>query len=171
MKLPADLVKIVLDQYPLPLGGTHGISHWARVLENGLRVAESTGADPEIVVLFALFHDSRRTNEGVDRGHGRRGAELARELWGTHLHLDHARFELLHEACALHTDGETEADVTVQTCWDADRLDLPRVGFVIDPRLLCTEAAREPELIAWATERARNRFEPGMLKEWNEASR
>ena len=166
MMLPPALVKAVLGQYPLPPGGTHGISHWARVLENGLRVAGTTGADPEVVALFALFHDSRRTNEGVDRGHGRRGAELARRLRGGHLDLDHARFELLHDACARHPDGETEADVTVQTCWDADRLDLPRVGFTIDPRLLCTEAARDPEVIAWATGRARKRFEPAFLKDW-----
>ncbi|MCP4572149.1 MAG: hypothetical protein GY838_07315 [bacterium] len=166
MMLPTELVRAVLDQYSLPRHGTHGLSHWARVLENGLRVAGSSGADLQVVALFALFHDSRRTNEGVDSGHGRRGAELAKQLWGVHLHLDRERFDLLHEACALHTDGETEADVTVQTCWDADRLDLPRVGFVIDPQLLCTEAARDPEVIAWATGRARARFEPAVLQEW-----
>lgn len=166
MRFPPELVKAVLDQYSLPRNGTHGPSHWARVLENGLRVARSSGADPEVVALFALFHDSRRTNEGIDRGHGRRGADLAKKLWGVHLHLDRERFELLHDACARHTDGETEADITVQTCWDADRLDLPRVGFTIDPKLLCTEAARDPEVIAWATGRAHARFEPAALKEW-----
>jgi hypothetical protein len=28
--------------------------HWARVLENGLRLASATGANPEVVTLFAL---------------------------------------------------------------------------------------------------------------------
>ena len=35
---------------------------------------------------------------------------------------------MLEEACRLHTNGQREADVTIQTCWDADRLDLLRVG-------------------------------------------
>ena len=38
-------------------------------MENGLRIAESNGADTELVTLFALFHDSRRSNEQIDNGH------------------------------------------------------------------------------------------------------
>ncbi|MFM7531655.1 MAG: hypothetical protein ACKO5J_04035, partial [Rubrivivax sp.] len=49
-----------------------------------------------------------------------------------------------------HSSGLTEADVTVQTCWDADRLDLGRVGIRPSPRYLCTPAARQPETIARA---------------------
>ena len=37
--------------------------------------------------------------------------------------------ELLIEACKYHSDGFTEADITVQTFRDADRLDLGRVGI------------------------------------------
>jgi uncharacterized protein len=44
----------------------------------------------------------------------------------------------------------TEADVTVQTCWDADRLDLGRIGIKPEPRFLCTAAAQDPALIEWA---------------------
>ena len=44
---------------------------------------------------------------------------------------------------------------TIQTCWDADRLDLGRVGITPDPSWLCTEAAKRPEVIAWADGRAR----------------
>ena len=60
----------------------------------------------------------------MDDGHGQRGAELAAELRGTLFDLPDADFELLYEACARHTDGLTDADITIQTCWDADRLDL-----------------------------------------------
>jgi uncharacterized protein len=49
----------ILEDYALPLGGDHGVAHWARVLENGLRLAEETGANVEVVQLFALLHDSR----------------------------------------------------------------------------------------------------------------
>ena len=117
--------------------------HWARVHENGVRLAGATGADAEVVALFALFHDSRRVNEYNDDGHGQRGGDFARTLRGTLVHLDDERFELLYEACYLHTDGFTEGDPTLQACWDADRLDLGRVGITPRPERLCTDAARK----------------------------
>lgn len=64
--------------------------HWARVLENGLQVAERNGADREVVALFDLFHDSGRVNEYGDDGHGSRGGEFARSLRGTLIRLDDA---------------------------------------------------------------------------------
>ena len=39
----------ILEDYALPMGGDHGVAHWARVLENGLRLAEETGANAEVV--------------------------------------------------------------------------------------------------------------------------
>jgi uncharacterized protein len=71
------IVHAILLEYALPWAGTHGVGHWARVLENGLRLAELTGAIAEVVQLFAIFHDSRRVNEDFDLAHGQRGAELA----------------------------------------------------------------------------------------------
>ena len=142
--------------------------HWARVRENGLRVAEATGADAEVVQLFALFHDARRLNEGHDPGHGQRGGDFARTLRGTLVRLDDARFDLLYEACRLHTDGLTDADATLQACWDADRLDLGRVDVTPDPRRLCTAAARS--LVPWANARAVAHHEPpGVLASWGAA--
>jgi uncharacterized protein len=125
------LVRAVLEDYTLPWDGFHGVGHWARVLENGLRLAESTRAVVEVVQLFAVFHDSRRVNESSDPGHGLRGAELAVRLRGTLYDLPDAQFALLYEACAGHTDGLTDANITMQTCWDADRLDLGRVGMMV----------------------------------------
>jgi uncharacterized protein len=52
------------------------------------------------------------------------------------------------------SDGQMEGDVTVRTCWDADRLDLGRVGIRPDPHYLCTEAARDAEVLAWAYRRS-----------------
>lgn len=82
---------------------THGVSHWARVLENGLRLAKETGASIEVVQLFAVFRDSRRVNEGVDDGHGKRGAELAAAFRGDWFNLPNADFDLLYAACAGNT--------------------------------------------------------------------
>ena len=155
----------ILRGYALPLHGYHGVVHWARVLENGVRVAASNGGDAEVVRLFALFHDSRRVNEHIDEGHGTRGGDLARSLRGTLVHLDDARFELLYNACVLHTDGHTTGDPTMLACWDADRLDLGRVGIVPKPHLLCTDRARD--LLPWAHERATSDHVPiDVLASW-----
>ena len=157
----AAIVHEILDAYALPISGYHGVAHWARVLENGQRLAAATGANIEVVTLFALFHDSRRVNEDSDLGHGHRGAKYARSLRGQLIHLDDADFKLLFEACRLHTDGLTDGDATLQTCWDADRLDLGRVGINPDPDQLCTDAARG--LIDWAHERASQGYEPDLV--------
>jgi uncharacterized protein len=155
------ILREVLNTYVLPVRGRHGVVHWARVLDNGLRLAESTGANVQVVTLFALFHDSRRVNEKRDEGHGLRGGEFARTLRATHLDLIDQDFELLFQACHFHTDGHTEGDVTLQTCWDADRLDLGRVGITPKPELLCTDAARI--FLDWANERAIKGYEPEMV--------
>ena len=161
----AAIIHEILQDYALPVRGDHGVVHWARVLENGQRLAARTGAHIEVVTLFALFHDSRRVNEFTDFGHGYRGAKYARSLRGKLIHLDDPDFELLFEACRLHTDGLTDGDITIQTCWDADRLDLGRVGMIPDSDLLCTDAARE--LLDWAHGRATLGYEPDFVAdEW-----
>src|SRR3954468_17996771 len=103
MPVNIDLVlNPVLEDYALPGSGHHGIAHWARVLENGLRLAGETGANDEVVRLFAVLHDSRRLNEGSDPDHGPRAAEFARTLRGRLFDLPDHEFGLLHRACAGH---------------------------------------------------------------------
>ena len=161
------LVHRILEDYALPWHGTHGVGHWARVLENGLRLAQAMDAKVEVVQLFAIFHDSRRINEGTDDGHGHRGADLAAELRGDLLDLSDDDFELLRFACDHHTDGMTEADITIQVCWDADRLDLGRVGIVPAPKKLCIPAAKTWDLIGWADGRAACQVVPELVRtEW-----
>jgi uncharacterized protein len=168
--MPVNLKPIIhriLEDYALPWHGTHGVGHWARVLENGLRLAKETKANTEVVQLFAIFHDSRRLNEGTDDGHGKRGGALALELRYEWFTLPDHQFDLLYEACAGHTDGETQADITIQTCWDADRLDLGRVGTVPAPKRLCTPAAKTWEMIRWADGRAVFEVVPDFVRgEW-----
>ena len=130
------------------------MGHWARVLENGERLAALTGARLDVVRLFAVFHDACRINEGFDRGHGQRGAALARSMRGRDFHIDPAGMAQLDRACGLHTRRPTDSDITVATCFDADRLDLPRVNITVDPDRLATDQARDPVLIAWGRERA-----------------
>lgn len=134
--------------------GIHGISHWQRVRENGLRLAAMNGADTVVIELFAFIHDVMRLNDGHDPQHGQRAADFARTLRGTLIHLRDGRFEQLAYACAYHTAGLVDAELTVRTCWDADRLDLGRVGILPDPQRLCTAAARDPEVLRWAIRRS-----------------
>ena len=159
-----NLIEAILAQYELPTVGRHGVSHWARVIENGSRLAGLTGAKVEVVEFFAIFHDSKRVNEAVDPGHGARGAEYASSLRGTLFDLADADFALLTEACLHHTDGRTDGDVTVQACWDSDRLDLGRIGLKPDPSYLCTDAAKTPELIDWAEARGREMIVPAFIR-------
>jgi uncharacterized protein len=82
--------------------------------------------------------------------HGSRGAALARDLRGEAFDLEDAEMKLLRFACEEHTNGGLDPDPTVGVCWDADRLNLWRVGIKPDPRLLSTQAARRGEHIVWA---------------------
>lgn len=95
-----------------------------------------------------------RQSDGADPKHGPRAAQWAIELRGHAIHLDDAQFEMLTDACRYHTTDRTHADLTVQTCWDADRLDLGRVGIFPDPRRLCTDAAKDRNMILWAYDRS-----------------
>jgi uncharacterized protein len=160
-----ELIQTILERYTLPWEGTHGVPHWARVLENGRRLSETTGARRDIVELFAVFHDSQRINEGIDDGHGRRGAELARGLRGVAYDLGDEAFTLLIQACDLHTEGYLDGDVTLRTCWDADRLDLARVGITPRVEKLCTDGARNPGVLQWAIERSERFFVPELVSE------
>jgi uncharacterized protein len=161
-----DLMRAIFAGYTLPRHGIHGVYHWARVLENGTRIAEETGADLEIIQLFSIFHDCRRVNEGTDPEHGRRGADFAHSLNGHLIFLAPEPFHMLRDACTHHTKGWTDADPTVQACWDADRLDLPRVGIDVDPERLCTDIAKEPRIMEWADDRACEDFVSPHAEQW-----
>lgn len=121
----------------------HGPGHWLRVEQFGLRLAPLTGADVTVVRLFARLHDCRRQNEDSDPLHGARAAEFAKQLRPTLLRITDPQFALLDTALRRHTAGDVTTDPTIGTCWDADRLDLPRVGIRPHPLLLSTRAARE----------------------------
>ncbi|HEX7770233.1 MAG TPA: hypothetical protein VF422_09410 [Dokdonella sp.] len=154
MTVERELIRVLRTSFALDWTGIHGASHWARVRENGLRLAESTGARANVVELFAFLHDSCRENDHVDPMHGARAAARAHSLAGSVIDIGGEDLSLLVAACEGHSDGAMLADVTVQTCWDADRLDLGRVGIRPDPRRLCTSAARDPRLIEWAWRRS-----------------
>jgi uncharacterized protein len=138
----ANLWRIVTGQFPLGEDSDHGPDHWKRVEANGLLLANATGADIMVVRLFALFHDSRRENEFTDPDHGRRGAAYASTLRSQHFEITDSQFDLLQTACIFHTEAKHHTDPSIGTCWDADRLDLGRVGIYPDPEYMNTPMGR-----------------------------
>jgi uncharacterized protein len=148
------LVQLLRRQFRLDWRGVHGAPHWARVRINGLQLANLNGARRDVIELFAVLHDSQRHDDGYDPLHGARAAELAFRLNGQAFHLDPAGLELLVYACRYHSEGRIEGDITVSSCWDADRLDLGRVGVRPDPARLATAEARLPAVIEPAYRRS-----------------
>lgn len=164
------LMSRVLEQYQLSPLGIHGVGHWERVLENGRRIAEFTGADVDVVELFAIFHDARRIDDGYDPEHGQRGGALACELAGIAFSLEPPRLRQLVIACDKHTSQRTHDDVTIATCWDADRLDLGRCGTQPHRSKLAVlfdrvEESASQDLVKWADGRAAFQVLPHWLQE------
>jgi uncharacterized protein len=124
----------------------HGEQHWRCVAATGLALgAALDGVDRGVVLCFGLLHDTRRENETFDPGHGPRAAAFASELRDEGLlGLNDLRFAGLAEALQLHSDGQVSADPTIGTCWDADRLHLPRVFIEPKPELFSTAVAQGP---------------------------
>ena len=133
----------VLKDTSVEHSSIHGPDHWARVERNGLHVAQKTGADTTIVQLFAVFHDCMRQNDHIDPGHGRRGAEYATQIKNELINIPPDDFDKFYYACEWHTDKIETDDVTIAACWDADRLDLGRVGFILDPLYMNSKPAQE----------------------------
>jgi uncharacterized protein len=136
--------------------GWHGIGHWSRVFINGRALAESVDVNPRIPAWFAFLHDSHRHDEGRDPHHGPRAARFAAALrdQGRIAGLSDREFDALHFAIAKHSDGMLGDDPIVQVCWDADRLDLGRVGAYPDRDYLSTALARSDAFLSRAYERS-----------------
>ena len=137
------LIQRVSETFRLDINGIHGLPHWRRVRENGLLLANETGADVHVVELFAYLHDSCRKNDGDDPEHGHRAARMAHKLRGKFFDATDLQMEMLAYACMFHADGYTSLDPTIGTCWDADRLDLFRVYMEPSERFLSTTAAKQ----------------------------
>ena len=121
------------------LGECHGLPHWERVERNGLLLATDE-VSTTVVRLFAYLHDKWRIDNWEDLEHGKRAAEHLLKLRKTLLiELAEEEFELLLKACELHTVCHKTGNITIDTCFDADRLDLLRVGIVPNPEKMATE--------------------------------
>jgi uncharacterized protein len=135
----------VQGQFRGSLMGIHGLGHWRQVERNGVMLATENGLGEEgivVVRLFAILHDSQRVNDGWDKEHGARAAAFARTVRGTLFEVEDRLFEKVERACAGHELGRVTEDGLIGACWDADRLDLVRLGVMVDPRLMSTVAGK-----------------------------
>ena len=78
--------------------------------------------------------DSYYSPAGCEEG----TVEAAYSLRDSYVDLSDTSFSLLVTACEGHTHEQHHDDVTVQACWDADRLNLGRVGILPDPARMGT---------------------------------
>jgi uncharacterized protein len=119
----------------------HGPKHWLNVATNGIKLAKAEGENPLFCEMFGLLHDCRRHDDSADKGHGRRAATYMRAI-RTMIPLGGGDFKRLSYALMWHDDRIHTPDLGIGCCWDADRLDLPRVGVITDPNYLNTGTAR-----------------------------
>lgn len=113
----------------------HGIKHWEKVRENGETLSIQKGVDSLVVTLFAYLHDCKRRDDGQDAEHGQRAAKYVNKLSeiGELNFLSVSQLEKLVYACENHHLADTSEDPTIGACYDADRLELVRVG--INPKI------------------------------------
>ena len=127
------------------LGETHGLPHWQRVERNGILLSLQNGRirddiNIKVVRYFAYLHDKCRLNNGKDLKHGSRAADMIPTIRATRLReLNDEEVILLEKACRYHTTERRTGDPTIDVCFDADRLDLGRVGIRPNPKLMATE--------------------------------
>ena len=148
-------MKAGINAAQLPLvGSDHGVQHWCRVYANAriMAAAMPSGANLRVAAWFAFLHDCQRVNEGHDPEHGPRGARHAASIIPAEgIPLERRELEFLVLAIELHSTGVMEGPLECRVCWDADRLDLWRVGVKPDPRRMTTTVGRKiAERAGWA---------------------
>lgn len=119
----------------------HGQDHWQRVERNAIYLAQFNNADKKVLSYFAYLHDIMRENDGRDLGHGPRAAAFIMKYRDA-FPLSDDQFKQLKDACKGHTVGQRPDCITINTCWDADRLDLGRVGITPDSKYLFNAEAK-----------------------------
>ena len=124
----------------------HGPRHWRDVARIGLTIGKGnnlTGEELAGVFCFAAIHDTQRQSEFRDPYHGDRAAALMMALATDQHQVVLGEFRLrCREALVGHDKGELSSDPLVGTCWDADRLTLPRVGITPMVEYMSTEFVR-----------------------------
>lgn len=140
-----ELRNYCLGRWPAELGRVHGVEHWDRVAIFG-QLLYQDGADMDVIRSFAYLHDSERQSNAVDVDHGIRASKLIDTIRDTLLgYLSDMQIEKLKQACELHSVAHKTGDITIDICFDADRIDLFRYGVFVMPKaeLMATKQGAE----------------------------
>lgn len=131
-------IRVARRRFVLDMHGIHGDIHWRSVAFRGQMLARCAGADPYVVTLFSILHDSCRESDGYDERHGHRAAALAKLMIDRGLvAATDSQAESLVTACMVHHKLFACRDIAdIGICLDADRLDLSRVGIEPDQNRL-----------------------------------
>jgi len=134
-----EIIKNYAINHAIP-SDVHGLSHWRNVERNAILLAEKTGVDTHPLRVFAYIHDMCRENDGGDPEHGLRASKVLKKYMGTFLNgMDDIINYKLCFACENHTRILRTGDLLIDSCFDADRLDLLRIGIKPDPDKMATE--------------------------------
>ena len=144
------------SRWPERMGKAHGVEHWDRVAKFG-ELLYQEGVDMDVVMAFAYLHDSQRHDNGEDYEHGPRAAQFINTIRVSLLSaLSDEQIDKLKQACELHTIADRTGDITIDTCFDADRMDLLRVGITPLPERMASKKGAElvsnPDYIAFYAE-------------------
>lgn len=155
--IPINVINHLLNNLKTDIESIHGINHWLRVLANTVIIHDNLTLDMDVAIAFAFLHDAFRANDFDDIEHGAR-VEIwfnTKNKFNKAVNLTNRQKEVLFFACKWHSHGKTikyfeninhnfsQFEInTIISCWDADRLDLARVGVYPDEKYLSTEVAK-----------------------------
>lgn len=140
----------------------HGISHQARVLLLSLIIAHMKGLpkrDWRVLAEAAIYHDTRRTHDGVDSEHGLFAKEyymetvskadpLVAHLCEYHCMKDEDGYTAIYKSRQL-SKNRSRSKLLYDIFKDADALDRVRLGLRdMDIRMLRTDEAKTLTLVA-----------------------
>jgi uncharacterized protein len=125
----------------------NGPEHWQRVWQNAQLLIPHTNANETVVELFCYLHDCCRIHNGHEPEHGHAAAKFIEQHKKEFSFLSANEYQLLLTACDEHTHLNDPKNMTIATCWDANRLDLGRHGIHPKAQFLATQAAKSLEII------------------------
>lgn len=136
------LRKIILDEQPIR--DTYGFSHGQRVANN-CNLLATPGANRVVMYLFAFLHDTFR-NEGESKiEYGVQSSEKLKGMRKVLLkNISDNEFDLLQETFRAHSAKMRTGNPTIDTCLDANRLDVIRRGadIYVDSQQMATERGK-----------------------------
>ena len=137
------IFKSSVAQMSLEPFGIHGPVHWSSVYHNCLNLyymeigTEATATYDWFFWNFAMLHDCCRVSDHADIEHPYKAANMIPDG-------DPGTFnDMLKIAIRDHSAGMRSEEPIIAMCWDADRLELPRVNIVPVPSLMSTKSGQK----------------------------